>query len=60
MWSVEDLARHLQVSPNTVYVWNYKGTGPRAVRVGRHVRYRAEDVETWLERHANSPRLPAA
>ena len=25
------------------------GTGPRAIKVGKHIRYRTSDVEQWLE-----------
>lgn len=36
----------------TVYKWRYSGTGPRSIKVGRHIRYRMSDVERWLEQHA--------
>jgi len=29
----------------TLYTWRYKRVGPRGHRVGRHLRYRWEDVE---------------
>ncbi len=48
----EDLAQHCKVPIGTVYQWNHRGTGPKALRVGRHVRYRTSDVEAWLERRA--------
>ena len=55
--SPEDLRVLLGVPLKTVYVWNAAGTGPRLLRLGKHVRYRREDVETWLdERAAASPR----
>jgi excisionase family DNA binding protein len=44
----QELARALQVPVGTIYRWNYRGTGPRSLHVGRHVRYREEDVEEWL------------
>jgi excisionase family DNA binding protein len=56
--SPEDLAAELRVPLATVYGWRYKGTGPRALKVGRHVRYRREDVDAWLDAQA-APR-PAA
>jgi excisionase family DNA binding protein len=46
--SPESLATWLDVPVRTVYAWNHKNTGPRPVRVGRHVRYRRSDVEAWL------------
>jgi excisionase family DNA binding protein len=52
----KQLAGILHVPLNTVYVWQTRGTGPPAIRVGRHTRYREADVEAWLlERQAASP-----
>jgi predicted DNA-binding transcriptional regulator AlpA len=44
---ISDLAMREGVPENTVYAWNAKGTGPRYIRVGRHVRYRLADVIEW-------------
>ena len=49
LWTPEDLSDYLVVPVNTLYQWNYKGSGPRPIRVGRHVRYREADVQAWLE-----------
>jgi excisionase family DNA binding protein len=54
--SPEDLAEYLGVPLPSVYAWRYKGTGPPAYRVGRHVRYRVEDVAAWLDDRADPPR----
>lgn len=54
----EWLAEYLGVPVQTVYSWRTTGKGPRAIRVGRHLRYRAADVEAWLERQADP--APAA
>ena len=43
-----DVADYLGIPVKTLYQWRYKGAGPRAVRVGRHLRYRLEDVDGWL------------
>ena len=52
----KQLAGALSVSVNTLYAWQTRGTGPPAIRVGRHTRYRVEDVQSWLlERQAASP-----
>ncbi len=29
--------------------WRLRHRGPKAVKVGRHLRYRREDVEAWLD-----------
>lgn len=52
LMSAEDLADFLGVPLNTVYVWNHRRRGPRAHKVGRHLRYRWAEVEAWLEAQA--------
>ena len=56
--SPEQLAEYLGVPLATVYRWRARKTGPRGLRVGRHVRYRWADVQAWLDRQSDS--LPAA
>lgn len=46
--TIEDVARLLSVSAKTVQDWRYRGVGPPAVKVGRAVRFDAEDVERWI------------
>lgn len=50
--SRREVADLLRVPVPTLEHWAFKGTGPRYFRVGRHVRYRLEDVQEWLEQHA--------
>lgn len=50
--STDEVARLLVVPVTTLYTWRYKGTGPRAFKVGKHLRYRLADVLTWLEQQA--------
>ncbi len=57
--SPESLSEYLGVPLQTVYGWNSKGTGPKRCVIGRHVRYRIEDVEAWL-RTRESSAAPAA
>lgn len=45
--SVQDLARREGVPVQTIYGWNKTGTGPRFMKIGRHVRYRLADVIKW-------------
>lgn len=42
------LAEMLDVSLHTVYSWRRTGGGPTAHRIGRHLRFRSDDVERWL------------
>jgi excisionase family DNA binding protein len=48
LMSVKELAELLQVSVRTIYDWRYRGLGPTAIRVGRHVRYEPDEIERWL------------
>jgi excisionase family DNA binding protein len=43
-----ELAEWFQVPVETVRRWRYVGTGPKGMRLGRHVRYRRSDIEAWL------------
>ena len=45
--SPEELARREGVPVQTVYGWNKTRTGPRFMKIGRHVRYRQADVIAW-------------
>jgi excisionase family DNA binding protein len=49
-----EVASYLQVPVKTLYTWRYKEVGPRGHRVGRHLRYRWEDVDAWLASPAAS------
>lgn len=48
----EQVAEYLVVSINTVYDWRRRRTGPKASKVGIHLRYRWEDVDAWLEKQS--------
>jgi excisionase family DNA binding protein len=47
--SIADLATYLDVPVATIYRWRYRRQGPLGYRIGRHVRYRTDDIERWLE-----------
>lgn len=48
LYSVEDLARLLGVTKETVFRWNSGGTAPRRLMIGRRVYYRRSDVRDWI------------
>ena len=48
-----DISEMLGMPVHTLYRWQSKGDGPVGYRVGRHVRYRREAVEAWLEQQAD-------
>ncbi|MFG2105828.1 helix-turn-helix transcriptional regulator [Micromonospora chersina] len=52
LWTAEDVSTFLGVPVSTLYQWRYRRTGPRASRVGRHLRYDPADVRAWLVKQA--------
>ncbi len=44
-----EVAIYLGVPEKTLAQWRSDRHGPLALRVGRHVRYRATDLEAWVE-----------
>ena len=48
------LSKHLGIPVTTLANWRYLHRGPVYGRVGRHVRYRVEDVLAWT----NAQRRP--
>jgi predicted DNA-binding transcriptional regulator AlpA len=49
-----DVSSLLGVPVKTLYAWRYKETGPRAILVGRHLRWHPEVVRRWLAERAES------
>jgi len=47
------VADYLGIPTGTLANWRYQGRGPAFVRIGRHVRYRAEDIARWIEGSVN-------
>ncbi|MFD6072343.1 helix-turn-helix domain-containing protein [Amycolatopsis lurida] len=48
LMTVEDLSTHLGVPVGTLYRWRTIGYGPAGKRIGKHLRYRPEDVDAWV------------
>ena len=46
--TIQDLADLLSIPILTIYQWRSKHTGPRAMRIGRHLRWDAREVAAWL------------
>ncbi len=46
--TAQALALYLEVPVATVYAWRHRRQGPPGFKVGRHLRYRARDVEQWI------------
>ncbi len=49
LWTVQDVSEYLGVPVATLYQWRTTGYGPPARKIGKYLRYKPEDVETWLD-----------
>jgi excisionase family DNA binding protein len=56
--TIAEVADYLGVPVGTLYQWRHKRTGPKGIRVGRHVRYRPREVEAWLDSLARDADRP--
>jgi predicted DNA-binding transcriptional regulator AlpA len=45
----QDLAKLINMTLHTIRKWRCYGGGPRFIKIGSAVRYRAQDVELWLQ-----------
>jgi predicted DNA-binding transcriptional regulator AlpA len=50
LWTAEDVSTYLGVPVKTLYQWRWRGEGPPARKVGRHLRYDPAKVRDWFER----------
>ena len=51
VYSTKEAARLLGVSHRTLEDWRTRGAGPRFIMLGRLVRYRAIDLERFVNRN---------
>ena len=49
LMTTEELAAYLRVPRATIYSWRHLETAPRAMKVGKHLRWRRSDVDAWLD-----------
>lgn len=43
----EEVATREGIKVQTLYAWRMRSRGPRAIRVGKYLRYRLSDVMEW-------------
>lgn len=43
----QELADRMGVPVSSIYGWRARHTGPKGMRIGKHVRYRLVDVIAW-------------
>ncbi len=60
--TLSELADRLHVPVQTLYDLRSHGRGPRGVRIGRQLRFRASQIDAWLARMEadDAARHPAA
>jgi hypothetical protein len=52
----EATAEYLRLAEHTLEQWRWRRTGPPYVRCGGRIRYRRQDVDTWLREQTIPPR----
>lgn len=48
LWSLPETAAYLGKSPSALHTMRWRRIGPPSFKVGRHIRYRPEDVVAWV------------
>jgi predicted DNA-binding transcriptional regulator AlpA len=56
--STRELAEYLGVAPQALDDLRTAGRGPRAVHVGRELRYRISEFQAWLDRQSGPVGAP--
>ena len=46
--TTSELAAHLGVPVQTIHDLRHSGRGPRGIRVGRELRFRLSEIQSWL------------
>lgn len=58
----KQLARRWGLSPRTLERWRFRGFGPRFLKLGKRIKYRLAEIETFEEQRlrdrACSPEFP--
>ena len=49
LWGPHQVADYLGVPIGTLYQWRTRGSGPPGRRIGKHLRYKPDDVEAWFD-----------
>ena len=56
--TVHEVAEFFRIPPATLYSQRYRGANPGAlgIRVGRHIRFRSQDIDQWLDQRSSEVR----
>lgn len=52
LWTAEDVSDYLGIPVKTLYQWRWRGEGPPARKIGRHLRYDPAALQRWLDEAA--------
>jgi excisionase family DNA binding protein len=56
--TLKEVADFVGVAPATLYQWRHRGEGPTGYKFGSgRVRYRMSEVQAWLDRQADKPKV---
>ncbi len=47
--SADEVAEHLGVKKQTLYRWRMEGKGPRAIRIGKFLRWKMSEITAFEE-----------
>jgi excisionase family DNA binding protein len=54
--TIDEAAVYLRVPVQTLRRWRAQGTGPAAAKIGKHLRYRPDELDRWVkEQEGNGP-----
>jgi excisionase family DNA binding protein len=45
---IGEASDYLRISIETLRKWRSQGTGPRAAKLGKHLRYRRSELDRWV------------
>jgi excisionase family DNA binding protein len=48
LMTIDEVAAYTQIPKQTLYKMRTENRGPRAAKLGRHLRYRRADVDVWI------------
>ncbi|HIZ98255.1 MAG TPA: helix-turn-helix domain-containing protein [Candidatus Janibacter merdipullorum] len=48
LMTVTEASQYLRIPEGTLRYWRHRGEGPRAVKLGRRVVYRRQDLDAWF------------
>ena len=52
LMTTAEVAAYLRVPVTTIHYWRHLETAPRAMKVGKHLRWRRTDIDAWLDEQA--------